>query len=304
MVADDANAQAAQEVSAEQDVDTESHASYHIIRVVPFQPQNAVLCAVDLSEPARRALAHAAAFARILAARMVVLRVSPAAAGEIGERAAAADEVDEFVRTTLPADIRGPGRVEILLRAGEPAGAITDAAAEICASLIVVGTHGRGALVRAFLGSTATTLLRETDVPIAVVPVRRAERVSFADGHAALHVGTIVVPLDLHSDTTSQLAWAGRLAPSGAGPLLLLHVVPPGQARGAEIDRIRAAASHALGERPFRAVVREGRVVPEVIAAVHQEHGGLVVMGRSSDAPGAMAYDVLRRTDAIVVMAP
>ncbi len=71
-----------------------------------------------------------------------------------------------------------------------------------------------------------------------------------------------------------------------------------------ELDRVRAMANGIEAVRGFRVVIREGRVVPEVISAVRDEDAGVVVMGRSSDAPGAMAYEVLRRTDALVLMVP
>lgn len=247
---------------------------------------------------------HAAAFAKQFRCPLVVLRVDPAADGEIGERAAAATEIDEFIRATLPAPVRGAVTSDIVLRGGVPASSILDVAAQRSAQLIVMGTHGRGTLARAFLGSTASTVLRDTSVPTAVVPPKRAGHGALDEATATFRFGTIVVPVDLHADVTQQLAWARRLASASARSLFVLHIVPPGGARGAEIDRVRAAAAGLLGDTTFTAVVREGRVVPEVIAAVHQEHADLVIMGRSSDAPGAMAYDVLRRTEAIVLMAP
>jgi nucleotide-binding universal stress UspA family protein len=271
---------------------------------VPLLSLGPTLCAVDLSAPSRRALTHAAAFAASLQTRLVVLRVAEAAAGEIGERAAAADDVDAFVRSTLQQEATSARQVEIMLRPGDPAHAILHAAAEISAGLIVVGTHGRGALVRAFIGSTAAAILRESAIPVAVVPLRRQETVAMDRGVPTLNVGTILVPLDLHADAHQQLTWAARLRPTAATPLVLLNVVAPGQARGIELDRVRAAAAHTLGTAPVRPIVREGRVVPEVITAVHQEHAGLVIMGRSADARGAMAYDILVRTDAIVLMTP
>lgn len=233
-----------------------------------------------------------------------MLRVTPSAIGEFAERAAAAHEVDEFVRATLPPASVGAALADILLRPGEPADAILHAAAELSAGLIVIGTHGRGALARAFLGSTATAILRDAYVPVLVVPVRGRNPVVIERGTPVFRTGTILVPLDLQTDAASQMLWTARLRPAAAHPPVLLHVVPPGHARGTEIDRVRAAAAGAPGVAPVRAIVREGRVVPEVIAAVEQEHAGLVIMGRSSDAPGTMAYDVLLRTDALILMAP
>jgi nucleotide-binding universal stress UspA family protein len=234
--------------------------------------------------------------------RLIVLRATQEAAGAIGERAAAAEELHAFVRATLPEDASRPGKVDILLRPGEPAAAILGVAAEVSAGLIVVGTHGRGTLARAFLGSTAAALLRQTTRPVAVIPVRRQKTIAVERGVPRLQVETMLLPLDLRTDPTPQLAWAARLGGAAAKPPILLHVVPAGQARGTEADRVRAAAVPVLGPAS-RPIVREGSVVPEVIATLQQERVGLVIMGRSSVDPGAMAYDILVRTDAIVLMA-
>ena len=55
------------------------------------------------------------------------------------------------------------------LAVGEPADAIIKAAkAERC-DLIVMGTHGQGALQRLLLGSVASKVIAQTDIPVTVV---------------------------------------------------------------------------------------------------------------------------------------
>jgi len=53
---------------------------------------------------------------------------------------------------------------------GKPVEALLDAVKEHKATLIVVGSHGEGAVSAAFLGSTALKLLHHSDVPVLVVP--------------------------------------------------------------------------------------------------------------------------------------
>jgi nucleotide-binding universal stress UspA family protein len=55
---------------------------------------------------------------------------------------------------------------------GRPAGALARYAAERDATLIAVGTRGRGALLSAVLGSVSAELVRTTDRPMLVVPAR------------------------------------------------------------------------------------------------------------------------------------
>jgi nucleotide-binding universal stress UspA family protein len=53
---------------------------------------------------------------------------------------------------------------------GPPARALLEAAHAHHADSIVVGSHGRGRLTTAALGSVAHELLRQSDVPVTVVP--------------------------------------------------------------------------------------------------------------------------------------
>jgi nucleotide-binding universal stress UspA family protein len=51
----------------------------------------------------------------------------------------------------------------------DPAGAISEAVKELSPELVVMGTHGRGGIQRAFLGSVAERALRTVDRPILAV---------------------------------------------------------------------------------------------------------------------------------------
>jgi len=57
-----------------------------------------------------------------------------------------------------------------LVAEGRPVDALLDAAKEHEAEMIVVGSHGQGAMSAAFMGSTALKLLHHSDVPVLVVP--------------------------------------------------------------------------------------------------------------------------------------
>jgi nucleotide-binding universal stress UspA family protein len=56
------------------------------------------------------------------------------------------------------------------LRTGYAAETIVDAAREIGADAIVIGTHGRRGLTRMFLGSVAERVLRLATIPVIAVP--------------------------------------------------------------------------------------------------------------------------------------
>ena len=78
--------------------------------------------------------------------------------------------------------------------------ALLDAAHRLGADVLICGTRGRGAFTRALLGSTSSSLLHSTDVPLLVVP----------DGGGALD-GPVVAAFDGSEGATRAIQVAGRL---------------------------------------------------------------------------------------------
>lgn len=264
-------------------------------------PPGDVLCAVDLSDASLHALSYAAVLAKAFGVGLRVLRVEPRARGGVSD-----PEAREHFRAVVVAAAPDamPSGWEPLVRTGPPSAGILAAAGEMKAGLIVMGTRGRGAFARAIVGSTATAVLAASHVPVAVVPPQMTTGEDRPPRVSAPAFGAIVMPVELHVACARQLDWAVRLSAFAERPLVALHVVPPGEMRGSEADRLRALVEHVPARYGVRPVVREGRVVAEVIAAVRGERAGLVVMGRSGDAPGQTAYEVLRHTSALVLMVP
>lgn len=60
------------------------------------------------------------------------------------------------------------------LREGEPRQVMLDAAASLKPDLLVVGSHGRGAVMRLLLGSVSTYLAQHSPIPVLVVPTANA----------------------------------------------------------------------------------------------------------------------------------
>ncbi len=86
------------------------------------------------------------------------------------ETAVFIDEPDHnSIREALEA-LRVPGvEVEYRLMEGEPGTTIVQAARETGCDLIVMGTHGRGLLLRVLLGSVAEDVLRRAPCPVMTV---------------------------------------------------------------------------------------------------------------------------------------
>lgn len=139
-----------------------------------------ILVATDGSEPAQKALQHAARLAASMGARLHVLCVvqtgfSPAgpeyptqAYADLVEsrRQTAQDLVDPLVKELVADGLEAIGYVREGKRASE---AIVETARHEEVDLIVIGTHGRSGLQRFLLGSVAEGVLRSAEVPVMAI---------------------------------------------------------------------------------------------------------------------------------------
>lgn len=129
---------------------------------------NTLLVAIDLDASSKAALQVARAQARVGDARVLVLHVVTAAvagsAPALALRAAAMGvDPDELALTEarrnldrfLAASGAKADHEQIRLEVGSPGDVILTVANEVTASCIVLGTHGRGRLGHAILGSVA-----------------------------------------------------------------------------------------------------------------------------------------------------
>jgi nucleotide-binding universal stress UspA family protein len=130
-----------------------------------------LLLAVDDSEHRRKALAAVAELARVGGGSVHVVHVrelhypvSPRVSGDTGEEAQAL--VDEVLAELERAGVKAEGSVAT--SSGSAARAILDHAAEVGATLIVVGSHGRSAL-GGLLGGVAHKVIQLSACPVLVV---------------------------------------------------------------------------------------------------------------------------------------
>jgi nucleotide-binding universal stress UspA family protein len=128
-----------------------------------------IVVGVDGSADSGRAVEWAAAFAADTGARVVAVHAVGLLEHEPGDPAGAhlAPELD---RWTAALDTLGPERVDRRLVAGDPVGALTTAAREAGADLLVVGARGVGGHPVASLGSTSLHLAEAGGVPHLIVP--------------------------------------------------------------------------------------------------------------------------------------
>lgn len=137
-----------------------------------------ILCPTDFSECADRAAGYAIELAKTYGARIHLHHALYvpylAVAHDMGPDVAAAREtVRGAAERDLAAkaeELRATGaRVETILTVGAPYDDVVRLAGEIPADLIVLATHGRGAIGHLLLGSTAERVVRLAPCPVLTV---------------------------------------------------------------------------------------------------------------------------------------
>jgi nucleotide-binding universal stress UspA family protein len=258
-----------------------------------------ILCPTDLSATSAHAFEHAVALAAWYEAALSILHVTQSAVVPYSELAYIGTplllEPGVHDRTlaelsALAAPARKIGlRADADVRQGNPAAEILDAARELPADLVVMGTHGRSGFGRFVLGSVTETVLRRVPCPVLTVPV-----------HAPAHPGPtffkrILCATDFSPASAAAVRYAASLAVEAGGSLLLVHVLdrdvarvrPERGANGHEPDFECAARRMLQATLPaeprqwcsVEEIVASGKPAPEILRLAREREAGLVVMG-------------------------
>jgi nucleotide-binding universal stress UspA family protein len=141
---------------------------------------NRILVTVENSPIAAHAVDVGIELARSLKAEIALIRVteSPTAYGvdagiSARELMAQARREDQKLLAGVRERLSLPASVQEFLPAGDPATEIVNAAKEWPADIIVLGSHGRGGVSRALLGSVAEAVTRHAPCPVLVVRARK-----------------------------------------------------------------------------------------------------------------------------------
>jgi nucleotide-binding universal stress UspA family protein len=135
-----------------------------------------ILAAIDGSEQSTSAAALAGAIARDLGARLKLVHVYPVDRGftaDLGPQRAegpiAAPLTAQALMNRTVTQMPGELDIETIVVGGDAASEILAAAARFGADLIVMGTHGRGAIAQAVLGSVSHEVMRTASCPVLTV---------------------------------------------------------------------------------------------------------------------------------------
>src|SRR5262245_58621839 len=157
-----------------------------------------ILCPLDFSAHAERALRHAVALAGASGAHLTVLTVNDpllvAATSAAGHRGTLSSQVQQAVDETLaripPHTTRVVPAIDVVT--GAPADEILKAVGRADADLIVMGTRGLGGASKLVFGSTAERVLRSATVPVLLIPEYSPERMSVELGVTRFSVHEVV----------------------------------------------------------------------------------------------------------------
>lgn len=139
------------------------------------------------------------------------------------------------------------GKIEVAVRDGAIATTIRQQVTERDINLIVMTTHGRGAVARAWLGSVADDLVR--DLPVPVLLVRPGEAVPEIGQEA--HVKHVLLPLDgtkLAEQIIEPALALGRLTSADYTLLRVVHPVMPPLGQGPAFFQGMQALVEAAGK--------------------------------------------------------
>ena len=260
-----------------------------------------VLCPVDFSDASRGAVRYGAAIAEHFKSRLIVLTVSDPL---LAEAAAMDTGAAQFTKGTLDAlraffdetfdHDRAPlshAKVTFEAAIGKPDAAILRAARDTRADLIVISSHGLTGFRKMFFGSTTERVLRETPVPMLIVPGN--DRGPRSREEAALRVGRVIAPVLLPPPSQRQISAAVAVAGALSAPALLLHVVEPLRGVLPQSDRYlatvererRQRAEHeleqvaaSLQKSRVEALIAFGEPAEEIVKVARDRSAGLIVM--------------------------
>jgi nucleotide-binding universal stress UspA family protein len=257
-----------------------------------------VLLASDASEQAERAQRLVASVPWPDPTHIEVLYVDQALTAELDLPVAKYASLQERVRQRIEAHLArtrsalaGPGRdVETGLLLGRPASVIVDEARRVSADVVVLGSHGHGAVASAFLGSVSAEVVDHAPCPVLVARKTTLTKVVLAtDGSDGARLAEDLIaswpflaalPVRVVSVASIVPPFA-VLDPTGTGMV-------PAEAYQQLVDDARVEHQRAAAESVKRlvarrvaatAVLREGYAPTEIVRDAADTGADLIVIG-------------------------
>ncbi len=207
---------------------------------------------------------------------------------------------------------------------GLPAFSLNDVALRHCASLIVVGNHGKSAWKEALLGSVSNALLHQARFPILLLNLKRLKEEGQA-GSCQLRTTEllrhVLFPTDFSEVAIEAAVYLEHLATKGLAEVTLLHalevldayppaIVEPAEAAAGRLVDSLANRLQDAGVSRIHGHVAKGHPLPQILDELKTEKFSLVVMGTQGKSLlsevllGSVAYNVARLASRPVLLIP
>ena len=289
-----------------------------------------VLCPIDFSEGSRGALRYAAALAEHFYATLSVLTVddpflvqaATASFGAVAMRQLTEEALQTFVKSAFPAALPPLAELKPLIRVGQAAPEILQAADAEHADVIVMSTHGASGVRKLLFGSTTERVLRDAIVPVIVTPGSNHGPESVESWIRGIR--TVLVPVDFSEFSPHQVRVAQGLAEGVDASLVVVHVIEPlaspdhFRRMASAVDAVRAANARTrldalLHEAPSRlrhtTDIAHGDAAGEIARLAREHEAGAIVMALHTSPQtgrriGTITYRLLCQTPAVVIALP
>jgi nucleotide-binding universal stress UspA family protein len=258
-----------------------------------------ILVATDFSQSSDRALEHALSLARTCGSRIFLTHILPADIMAAPELAASRDEMRQAARAET-GRIEGSGRFfgvryEVIIEEGSLWPNLDKLINKLGIDLVVVGTHGKGALQKLLIGSSAEEVFRRADVPVLTVGPGVDREPLYC-----IELKNILFATEFGMAAERQAAYAFALAQEHCSRITLLHV----EERDGDPEVIVRRLKRLLPSRTdlhclplFR--IEKGEPVREILRTASETRADLIVLGAkfrralAGNVPHSKAYRVV-----------
>ena len=210
-------------------------------------------------------------------------------------------------------------KVTLEMPFGVPAHSIEESAARHDVSAILIGSHGKGMLQAATLGSVSSQLLHQTRRPVFLA---RMDLVLEGKSEALCKrmFEKVLFPTDFSDTAERALDYLGKIALETGCPVTLMHVLPGQKEDPDELKRREESARYLLEAKMRRLktlgaaeVVIElvhGKPAEEIVARTRTGDYSITVMGRQGKGVlreifmGSTANEVARHAGVPILFIP
>lgn len=243
-----------------------------------------IIFPTDFSVFADHAFSTAKVIANVFDAELVILHAIEAPTGitKIFSRfdeKEARKEVDKHLTEFIKKHDDGTISFSKMVKVGTPYRCISDAAGEISAWMIVMGTHGASGFQEYFVGSNASRVIR--DAPCPVMTIR-----NLPDGEAGFK--KLLLPFDLTPESGEKVNWGIDFAQKFGSQLNLLSVlmtedVVVRKKLKARLDKASAFVT-AAGVKVEASLITSEKDLPDsVLEYAEQEKADMILIMSQQD---------------------